>query len=133
MRQSVLDAEVPRGNVGRAEIPVHREHRAGHGRGASDLPARENGPGEAPVQLRPDEGDSPGGDVAGTPNAIQKSSRGRGIQSSSESRRSLLGGEDVKAFQRVNDGGAAPEYGPAIARDVPGEAQPRREIFRLGL
>src|SRR5437879_9303441 len=106
MRQSVLDAEVPRGNVGRAEIPVHREHRAGHGRGASDLPARENRPGEVPVQLRPDEGDSPGRNVAGTRNAIQKSPGGRGIKSSSEGRRSLLGGEDVKALERVNDGGA---------------------------
>src|SRR6266849_10485825 len=133
MRQSVLDAEVPRGNVGRAEIPVHREHRAGHGRGASDLPARENGPGEVPVQLRTDEGDRAGGDVAGTRNAIQKSSGGGGIQSSSEGRRSLLGGEDVKALQRVHDGGAAPEYGPAIACDVPSEAQPRPEILSLGL
>src|SRR6266852_2807091 len=133
MRQSVLDAEVPRGNVGRAEIPVHREHRAGLYCGASDLPAREDRPGEAPVQLLTDEGDRAGGDVAGTRNGIHKSSGGRGIQSSSEGRRSLLGGEDVKALQRVNDGGAAPEYGPATARDVPGEAQPRPEILRLGL
>ena len=90
MRQGVLDPKVPGGNVRSVQMRIHCQKRAGHGSSASDLPGGEDGPREGPVQLRSDEGDSAGSDVAGTGNAIQNISGGRGVQAGGDRRRPLL-------------------------------------------
>src|SRR6267143_3182014 len=131
MRQGVLDADVPGSDVRRAEIRIHRQNRAGHSGGASNLPGWEDRPGEGPVELRADESRSASGDIAGTGHTIEKGSGGAGVQARGDSCRSLLRGEDVKPLQRVNDGGTAAQHGPPTSRDVPGEAQAGREILRM--